>query len=226
MESESSTTQTDSALTALACRRRRVALATLVEQSSPVPVEKLGAHVAATLHETPVDDVDDDAREREHVSLVHRHLPKLDDANLVEWDREGGVVAANGRGALTESAYRRVIDSPDEEWDAILESLSHRRRRVVLSILVDHGSAIARRNLARRTVARERNVETADVSADAVDDVVTSLYHVHLPKLREAGLLVDDDLETVRYAGHPDLDEESLTVESTGCAPRMALVAQ
>ena len=213
-------------LTALASRRSRVVLATLEDESAAVSVAELATHVAAAAHDTSIVAVDGDDREREHVALVHRELPKLDEAGLVEWDRENGVVTTTDHPALADSDLRPVIDSPEEEWGDVLESLAHGRRRVVLSILVDHGGAIARRNLARRTLARERGVSRSDVSPSDVEEVLASLYHVHLPKLRDAGLLVDDDLETVRYADHPGLDEESLTVDANHGSATKALATQ
>lgn len=213
-------------LVALASRRSRLVLATLSNESFAVPVRELATHVAAAVHDTSAVDVGSDEREREHVALVHRELPKLEEVGLVEWDRDDDAVATTDHPALADPNLRQVVESPQEEWDDILESLAHGRRRVVLSILVDHGEAIARRNLARQTLARERDARRATISPDDVDDVLSSLYHVHLPKLRDAGLLVDDDLETVRYADHPDLDEESLTVDASQSSATRALATQ
>lgn len=222
----SSSDRIDPVLVALASRRRRLVLATLADQPSAVPVPELAAHVAAAVHDTSFVDVDGDEREREHVALLHRELPKLDETGLVEWDRDDGDVATTDHPALDDPNLRHVMDSPGGEWGDILECLAHGRRRVALSILVDHGGAIARRNLARRTLARERDVSETSLSPDDVDDVLASLYHVHLPKLRDAGLLVDDDLETVQYAHHPDLDEDSLSVDTSESSPAMALAPQ
>jgi len=216
--------RTNSVLIALASPRRRSALAVLVESSGAVPVRTLAERVAGD--DAPSTDPDADAHKREHVALVHRELPKLDEADLVEWDRDAGTVAAADHPALDCSKLRRVLEAPEAEWDDVLECLAHDRRRVVLSVLVDHGGAIGRRNLARRTVARERDASRTAVSRDAVDEALASLYHVHLPKLRDAGLVVDDGLETVRYAEHPDLDEESLTLDASRSAAPMALATQ
>lgn len=212
-------------LRSLTSRRRRLVLATLADESAPVPVEELATHVAAAVHDTSAATVAGDVRKREYVSLVHCQLPKLDEADLVEWNREDDVVTMTDHPALSDSRLRHVIDSPDREWDDVLKSLANDRRCVVLSVLVEHGGAIARHNLARRTAAIEQGVRPGAVSHDAIDDVMASLCHVHLPRLRDAGLIVDDDLETVRYDGHPDLDEESLTIGSDERAPAMVPVA-
>lgn len=36
-------------------------------------------------------------REFDRVALYHRHLPKLDDAGFVDWDRESGVITSGPR---------------------------------------------------------------------------------------------------------------------------------
>lgn len=218
--------RTDSVLVALASTRRRVVVETLETESTPVPVPELATHVAAAVHETSFVNVDNDERQREHVALVHRELPKLDEVGLVDWNRDDGVVSTTDHPALEDPNLRHVVDSPLDGWDAILECLAHDRRRVALSVLVDHGGAIARRDLARRTLARERDVSKQDVSTTEVDEALSSLYHVHLPKLRDTGLVVEDDTETVQYAGHPDLDEESLTVDASQDAATTAFAPQ
>lgn len=217
--------RTNPVIVALASPRRRLALAALVDGSGSLPVETLAERVADG-RDAASTDADADAPERTRVALVHRDLPKLDAAGLVEWDRDAGAVAAADHSALDSPKIRRVLAAPEAEWDDVLECLAHDRRRVVLSVLVDHGDAIGRRNLARRTLARERDAPTSSLSANDVDAALTSLYHVHLPKLREAGLVVDDGLETVRYADHPDLDEESLTLDASQGATSMALASQ
>lgn len=211
--------RTSLVLRALASHRRRRVLAALEDEPDPVSVSELAAIVAAT-----DDSASDDARER--VSLVHRELPKLAEADLVEWDREAETVAVSDDTALADPSVRHVVESPDEPWDDVLESLAHGRRRAVLSVLVAHGGAIARRNLARRTLARERDAPVETLSPSAVDDALASLHHVHLPKLRDAGLLVDDGLETVRYADHPNLDAESLTIDANPASATRASASQ
>lgn len=217
--------QTDSMLLALASRRRRYILATLADESTSVPVWELATHVAAAVEGTSFVSIESDGREREHVALVHRELPKLADAGLVEWNREDSAVTTTDHPALSDPQFKRVIDSPDEDWDDVLESLADDRRRTILSILVDCDSPLGQRDLARLTAARECDVSASDVSPNVVDDVVASLHHIHLPKLRGAGLLVDDGPESIQYAGHPDIDEESLTVESNDCTSSVELVA-
>lgn len=67
----------------LADGERRALLAFLLERDEPVPLSELRAHVA-----------DDSDERRAGIRLVHSHLPKLAEADLVEYDRESGRAAA------------------------------------------------------------------------------------------------------------------------------------
>lgn len=75
--------------------QRRAALDVLREVDGEVSVDDLAAEVAA--HETD-DDVAPSASDVDDVgtALYHRHLPKLQDANLIEYDPVGGTVSYTG----------------------------------------------------------------------------------------------------------------------------------
>lgn len=83
---------------ALADERRRVVLDCLAGADAPMAVEDLARQVAARRRwgEEPAgrSDPPADAVHRVHVSLHHAHLPKLDDAGLVEYDPDEQVVRA------------------------------------------------------------------------------------------------------------------------------------
>lgn len=83
--------------------------------------------------------------------------------------------------------------------DAPVDVLTDRRRRRVLACLRERDAPMALADLARDVAARASNASPADVSVDRARRVRIDLYHVHLPKLADAGLVAfDADERTVR----------------------------
>ncbi len=190
-------TETFEALTA---RRRRCALSILAD-ASPLPEPRLASLVAAFEDGQPPTAVSDEAVRSVRADLKHVHLPALVDADLVERDASGVAVTATGRRVLGEPGFRTVVENATREWDDVIECLASERRRIALDVLRGRDGAMGRRDLAQVVAAREADT---DEPADATDAVLTSLYHVHLPKLADVGL-VDLDGETVAYRGHSNL---------------------
>lgn len=79
-------------LTVLAHPRRLRVLAVLEAAPAPLSLGELGRRVARA--ETDGESADD-AEVR--ISLAHVHLPKLDDAGIVRYDRDDRTVAAGPR---------------------------------------------------------------------------------------------------------------------------------
>lgn len=79
----------------LRSERRRLALRYLLAtDGEPVGMRELAAAVAAAENGTSVEALSDEARQRASVPLSQSHLPQLDRAGVVEYDRQRGVVAA------------------------------------------------------------------------------------------------------------------------------------
>lgn len=76
-------------LDAIAHRHRRRALARLAEGGRRIPVRELADDVAARDRADP---------EQVATRLYHAHLPRLDDAGLVEFDPAAPAVAPTDRG--------------------------------------------------------------------------------------------------------------------------------
>ena len=70
----------------------------------------------------------------------------------------------------------------------LFDVLSHRRRRYVLSLLRDHRS-LTIADLADCIAEIEQDCPITEIPADEVLYVYISLYHNHLPKLSDAGLI-------------------------------------
>ena len=185
---------------ALASARARRVVAELRFRSDPVSPDELAGALAAETRDGPEATRDE---RRLRISLAHDVLPALEDCELVE-RTDAGVVAAD-RPLLSDPAVRRLLDSDDEAVDRIFRALSSTRRRHVLSILERRDAGLELSALAEAVVERERELAGADAST--VDEVRTSLHHVHLPALDAAGLVETvGDSGRVTYVGHPALD--------------------
>ena len=73
--------------------------------------------------------------------------------------------------------------------DALFDALSDRRRREVVRYLSENGSEIALADLAAEVAAREHGIPIRETDPDEVERVYVSLYHAHVPKLANAGLV-------------------------------------
>ena len=81
----------DTAFDLLATERRRHALYCLREADDPIPLLELADRVAEREADAPGDQ-----RERVAVSLGQVHLPKLDDAGVIDFDGHDQLVAHCG----------------------------------------------------------------------------------------------------------------------------------
>lgn len=214
---------------ALASARRRLVTG-LVRERRPDPVS-LEAVVDALAGEHGGRESGDEARARDdgtsaiatrtnlRVELVHVHLPRLVESELVEFDATRGEVTAMAHPAYHDAGVRAILDAADgteafdaddvsrghpddsaESIDDLIAALANGRRRTVLSHLIRRCEPVDVESLARAVAARE--ADASDESLDeALDAVRTSLVHVHLPRLRDAGLIGYDDSGAVYCRG-------------------------
>lgn len=92
--------------------------------------------------------------------------------------------------------------------DVLYGALAHHRRRAALSCLADREEPVDVPELAEAVVEAEGEGSRHDGSTGTVRSVHLSLYHCHLPKLAEAGLVEFDPVQNrVRYPNHPGVDE-------------------
>jgi len=86
-------------------------------------------------------------------------------------------------------------DAPDasaETLDDAFALLADQRRRLLLSVLHTYGEELTLRDAAEEVAIRETGHNVADIPAEQVQKVYLSLYHDHLPRLVDAGLLEYD----------------------------------
>lgn len=169
-------------------RTRRRVLQILLDQPMPVAVEELAADLAGRSGAGPVRTL---SHREAHIELRHVHLPTLADAGFVTWDEDDATVTAAAHPARYDGAFERVDGREnDEEADGVVDA-PNGRRRTVLTILESRNGPQERDDLAREVAVREAGGEP---SSEAVEEVLATLHHVHLPKLEHARL-VDYDAD-------------------------------
>ena len=77
--------------------RRRYVLYHLSQVDESIQLRDLADEVAAWENEIPVDELSTQQRKRVYVSLYQTHIPKLEEAGVVSYDRESGLVGLANR---------------------------------------------------------------------------------------------------------------------------------
>ncbi|MFB6135583.1 MAG: hypothetical protein ABEJ04_02385 [Halobacteriaceae archaeon] len=94
------------------------------------------------------------------------------------------------------------IDPAVLELDHVFDVLAHPRRRYLLYALATDGEWTLR-ELATKLAAWEEDVDEAAVSDHVRDRVYVSLYHSHVPKLVDEGMVrFDEESERLSPAEH------------------------
>lgn len=93
----------DETYTLLANRQRRKLLYHLREMNpAETTLESLVQHLAESDHVT-IDGADDEEiRERLHLSLIHSHIPKLEQAAVIDWNERDKTIRYRGDPVLDE----------------------------------------------------------------------------------------------------------------------------
>ncbi|GAB3021154.1 DUF7344 domain-containing protein [Natronobiforma cellulositropha] len=84
------------------------------------------------------------------------------------------------------------IDDNDVSDAALSEAfhiLMDERRRTTLEVVHTYGEALTLADVAEEVATREYDRAVTDISAETISEVYISLYHDHLPRLTDAGLL-------------------------------------
>ena len=103
---------------------------------------------------------------------------------------------------------------PGEELsvDAIYDLVTSSRRREVLSLFVTREQPLTLRDLTHGVAQAEEGAEITDISQERVAEIRITLYHVHLPKLAEHGVVsVDEKRDVVEPTENLDQFEPFLT---------------
>lgn len=90
--------------------------------------------------------------------------------------------------------------------DETLNVLGNERRRYVIRCFEQHGNVISLPDLADEVAVREFDARIKEIPADEVKRIYVSLYHSHIPKLADVGL--------VTYCQEQDLVNVTGDIES------------
>jgi len=97
-------------------------------------------------------------------------------------------------------------DSPDTYF----KILSNQRRRQALDCLQEYRNPMALSDLVDEVAIREYETRITEIPAEEVKEIYISLYHVHVPRMEDVGL-VEYDQDTDLVA----LSEEGQTIIET-----------
>jgi hypothetical protein len=76
-------------------RRRRLILGYLENEADPTPIGELAEHIAAIENNIDTRQLDSQQRKRVYIGLYQCHLPKMDDAGVIEYNQTRGLVELN-----------------------------------------------------------------------------------------------------------------------------------
>lgn len=103
--------------------RRRIVLQYLREQGSRVTIGSLAEHIAALENECSPESLSARERKRAYVGLYQCHLPKLDDLDIIEFDKDRGTLELGPNAPLLESYLYQVPEEPSP-WPVYYMSLA------------------------------------------------------------------------------------------------------
>lgn len=82
----------------------------------------------------------------------------------------------------------------------IFDILSNARRRTFLILLDSHKQAPAIADMAKDIAEQEHETPADELSDETIEHIHISLYHCHIPKLEDAGIITyDQDRNTVAF---------------------------
>ncbi|MFC3958320.1 DUF7344 domain-containing protein [Halovivax cerinus] len=104
-------------------RRRREVLSYLLDCEGTVTLSELAEQIAAWENDTTVDQLNSDQRKRVYVALYQTHLPKMDDAGIIEYDQDRGLIDLSDNADLL-VMYLDTETHTHDRWDRWYAALS------------------------------------------------------------------------------------------------------
>ncbi|MFD1563801.1 ArsR family transcriptional regulator [Haloarchaeobius amylolyticus] len=125
------------------------------------------------------------ARHEVRISLAHNHLPRLEDAGLVDWAEAG--VALVDDPPVQPAAIASLLElCEDEHAETLLEALVDPIRMCILSVLEETDRPLSLEQLATHLGAHVGG-PFCDVERAAI-----ALHHSHLPAMADVGVVSYD----------------------------------
>lgn len=105
-------------------QRRRQVLVFLQDAEGETNMRDISEQVAAWENDTTIDALDSNERQRVYIALYQSHLPKLDDAGVLTYNQQRGIVS---RTALADQldAYLNIEPSASEEAPSTSQPTTH-----------------------------------------------------------------------------------------------------
>ncbi len=97
-------------------RRRREVLSYLLETEQTVTLGELAEQIAAWENNTDINALSSDQRKRVYVALYQTHLPKMDDAGIIEYDQNRGLITLSDNADLL-MMYLDTDTHRQDRWD-------------------------------------------------------------------------------------------------------------
>lgn len=97
-------------------RRRREVLTYLLEAEGTVTLGELAEQIAAWENDTTVNALSSDQRKRVYVALYQTHLPKMDDAGIIDYDQDRGLIELSDNADLL-MMYLDTDTHQTDRWD-------------------------------------------------------------------------------------------------------------
>ncbi len=113
-------------------RRRRLVLEYVRDTEEPVTIGELAEHIAAIENDTTVQQLDAQQRKRVYIGLYQCHLPKMDDADVVDFNQGRGRIEV---GDHVESLYEYLDVGAEEESESAPSQTAYAGGFVAFAVL-------------------------------------------------------------------------------------------
>ncbi|AHG04325.1 hypothetical protein HALDL1_12505 [Halobacterium sp. DL1] len=82
-----------------------------------------------------------------------------------------------------------ALAAVDVDTDDLMDVLSNPRRRFVVACLAEYDTPLTLPDVADELAVWEHDARITEISAEDVAAIHTDLYHVHVPKMADAGVV-------------------------------------